>query len=174
MADRPERRGRRQPLPADGRAARDQSGGARRGRRSGLALLRRHHDVAVEGRAVFDREAAHPDVAVEPAGAAERQALAGRDVAGDLAADAYVGALDGRLDGGARVDGHVPARLQVTLDVPGDFQVALDLEAALQDVARAEADDVGSAVLCRLNSGLFSLSHAILQRVIGSNWISGS
>src|SRR5207248_9846352 len=87
-------------------------------------------------------------------------------VAGDLAADVDVGALDGCLDGGPRVDGHVPGRLQVTLDIAGDLQVALDLQPALQDVARAETDDVRTAVLRRVgsrNRDFFSLSKGILH-----------
>src|ERR671922_162294 len=98
------------------------------------------------------RGAGRPGVAVPAVGG---------DVAGDLAADADVGALDRGLDGRRPLDRDVAAHLQVAFDVPGDLEVALDLEPPLQDVARAETDDVGAAVLGRrgLNRGLFSLSH---------------
>src|SRR5439155_10772891 len=99
----------------------------------GLAL-RRHGYVAVEGGAVLDGEAPDLDVAVQPAGAGEGQATLGGHVAGHLAANADVGALDGRLDAGRRVDRDVAAGLQVALDVARHLEVALDLEASLQHV----------------------------------------
>src|SRR5437763_584769 len=70
--------------------------------------------------------------------------------------------------GRGRVDADVAARFEVAFDVAGDLQVTLDLQASLQDVARAEADDIGAAVLCagRRNRGLFSLSHGILHYVM--------
>ena len=97
---------------------------------------------------------------------AQGQASLGRHVAGDLAPDADVRAFDRRLDGGAGFDGHVAGGLQVALDVARDPQLALDLEPALQDVARAETDDIVAAVLRagRLNRGFFSLSHGFLHR----------
>ena len=92
------------------------------------------------------------------AGAAKGQAPARRDVASDLAADADVRAFDRGLDGGPGLDGDVAARLQVTLDVAGDPKVALDLQATLQDVPRAEADNVVPVLrgAGRLGRGFFS------------------
>src|SRR5438270_595070 len=67
--------------------------------------------------------------------------------------------LNRGLVGAGRVSCPFPPRLEVAFDVARDLEVPLDLQAALQDVARAEADDVGPAVLGRsgsLNCGFFS------------------
>src|SRR5437870_2285771 len=166
VASCPWRDGRDEALRRDGGAARCSARRTRRGfAGSGLALFRRHRDVAVQRGAIFDREAAHLDVPVEPAGPAQGQAPLGGDVPVDLPADLDVRPLDGGLDRGAGIDGHVAARLEVALDVARDLEVALDLEAALQDVARAEADDVIAAVRRAgpLSRGFFCLSHGFLR-----------
>src|SRR6266849_9193370 len=137
---------------------------------------RRHGHVAVEARTVLDRKSADLDVAVEAACPCEGQAALGGDVAGHGAAHADVGALDRGLDRRRRVDRDVAARLQVAFDGARDLQVALDLQAPLQGVARAKADDVGAAVLSPgcLGGGLFCLSHGNLHNEMRSIGFSGS
>src|SRR5206468_13063873 len=116
---------------------------------------------------ILDREPADPDVAVEPARAAERQAALGGDVACDLAADGHVGPFDRGLDGGAGVDRHVAGGLELTFHGAGDLEVALDVEASLEDVAGPQAHQVGAAVLRGGSSscGFFGLSHGFLRLV---------
>src|SRR5207244_8930458 len=131
-------------------------------------LLRRHGDVAVQRGAVLNREAADLDVAVEAPRSAEREAAPRGHVAVDLAANAHVRALDGGLNVGGVVHGHVATRLELTLDGAGDLEVALDLQAPVHAVAGAEVDDVGATVLGgrgRVGPGLFSLGHlGVLHR----------
>src|SRR5436309_822578 len=69
----------------------------------GLGLLRRHRDVSVQRRPVFDGETGNLDFAVQPARAAKGETAPCRDVAVDLTPHVDVRAFDRGLDRGRRL-----------------------------------------------------------------------
>src|SRR5713101_8092284 len=65
---------------------------------TGLLLKIAHPDVAVQCGAVLDLKPAHLDVSIQLCRLAQRELVAGRELALDLALDGDIGALEQRLD----------------------------------------------------------------------------
>ena len=101
---------------------------------------RAHGDVAVQSGAILDRQACHLDVAVDAAPAGQGELALGGDIAVYGAPYRDVLTLERGVHGGAVVDVHIAADLDLTFELAGHPEVAVVGELSDQAVSRAEAD----------------------------------
>src|SRR4029077_10992315 len=142
---------------------------------AGVLLKVAHTDVAVQAGAVLDLQPAHLDVSVQLRRFAQRELVAGGELALDHALDGDVGGLDQGLHDRAIPDLHVATDSKLAFSVPAiDRHVTAVVQLALEAVVRAERElllslalGVGLAVRVRaLSHGLLCIHEPVLPALV--------